>query len=1037
MIPKHYENLKIMHENTMPYRSYYIPVSRRMEGLVRNREASDRLQMLCGQWQFRYYESIYDLKEKFYEMDYDADDFDTIPVPGLWQNYGYDSHQYTNVRYPFPLDPPYVPEENPCGAYIYNFEYRKDIYAPNAYLNFEGVDSCFYVWLNGKYVGYSQVSHATSEFDVTEYLTEGKNTLAVLVLKWCDGSYLEDQDKFRMSGIFRDVYLLKRPDRFIYDYFTTTEIKESGAVVTVNVRFWEGEVPVWVSVYDKNNNQAAFGIIQSNHTSENEYTHQAVLEIKNPRLWNPEEPYLYTLILEAEEEVITDRIGIREICVENCVIKVNGNPIKFRGVNRHDSDPVTGYVTSLEQMEKDLLMIKEHNFNAIRSSHYPNVPYFYELCDEYGFFVINEADNESHGTQDQYLCEPGWDYRSKVWNERIADNPEFIPATMDRVKLCVHRDKNRPCIVIWSMGNECAYGCTFEESLKWTKGFDSTRLTHYESAYYKNPKRKYDYSNIDILGRMYASIDEVVEYLEGSPDKPILLVEYAHAMGNGPGDLEDYFQIIHKYDAACGGFVWEWCDHAVYKGQAENGKAIYYYGGDHGELVHDGNFCIDGLVYPDRRPHTGLMEYKNVYRPASVVSFDQNTGMLMLENHMDFIDLKKYVDILMEISCDGITIQKEKISLEDSIMPHTSGKICVKPQIPEKGKCYLKLSYLLKNATGLLAKNHLLGFDEIRLFNENGRNQFVAALSDADMHHGMKDDKDIEHDECSVVEDEKGLAIKDEGRYLLIMGENFTYRYNRLTGVFSDIEYKGSKLFDRPMEINIWRAPTDNDRKLKEKWYNAHYDQSMTRVYENDYAVDENGVVIKNKMAVLAPTVQRILNINTTWEIGKSGEISVHMDVTKDKEFPELPRFGLRLFLKKDMNHVSYCGMGPYESYVDKHQASYHGVFCGTVEEMHEDYIRPQENGSHYDCDYVVIEGKKHSLSAVSERTFSFNVSQFTQEELTVKKHNYELEPCESIVLCLDYAQNGIGSASCGPELLSKYKLDAEHFEFRIKLVMA
>ncbi len=530
IVPRHYEDLKIMHENTMPCRAYYIPASHEMGALVENRFSSDRVICLNGTWQFQYFESIYDLQEKFYEQGYDCSNFTQVEVPGVWQNYGYDSHQYTNVRYPIPLDPPYVPQENPCGAYIRKFMYQKQEKAPKAYLNFEGVDSCFYVWVNGTYVGYSQVSHATSEFDVTNVLTDGENTLAVLVLKWCDGTYLEDQDKFRMSGIFRDVYLLNRPENVVYDYFTTTEIQEEQAVITVQASYRGKAVPTKFTLYDAEHREVASQVFQENTGTA--YTHKTVFVVKEPNLWNPEQPYLYTLVLETEGEVITDRIGIREISVKDAVLYINGTAIKFKGVNRHDSDPVTGFVIGLEQMKKDLQMMKESNFNAVRSSHYPNVPYFYQLCDEYGFFVIAEADNESHGTQSQYLKDSSWENVSRRWNERISDNPEFIPATLDRTRLCVHREKNRPCIVIWSMGNECGYGCTFEEALKWTKGFDPTRLTCYESSFYRSDRRKYDYSNIDIFSRMYPSLEEIQEYVDKKPDKPFLLIEYCHAMGN-------------------------------------------------------------------------------------------------------------------------------------------------------------------------------------------------------------------------------------------------------------------------------------------------------------------------------------------------------------------------------------------------------------------------------------------------------------------------------------------------------------------------
>ena len=463
IVPRYYEDLDFLHEHTMPPRAYYIPASRRMEDLVEHREASDRVQMLNGMWKFRYFESIYDVRDAFYESGYDTSDFDEIPVPGVWQMAGYDTHQYTNFRYPFPFDPPYVPQDIPCGAYVHTFSYAKDEKAPKVYLNFEGVDSCFYVWVNGTYTGYSQVSHATSEFDVTDVIEEGENTIAVLVLKWCDGSYLEDQDKFRMSGIFRDVYLLKRPEKAVQDYRITTEIAETCAKITLDISYYQ-ETPVTVSVEDAAGNVVAQTEISKAGT--------VTLEIANPELWNTEHPYLYMLILQNADETIEDAIALRTVAIQERVLYFNGQAIKLRGVNRHDSDPVTGFTVDVAKIKKDLTLMKEHNFNAIRSSHYPNAPYFYQMCDRYGFLVCDEADIEAHGPFMLYRKEDTDYNRFKKWNEKIADDPAWEQAILDRVKRMVARDKNRFCIIFWSMGNESAYGCNFEKALAWTKKYD-------------------------------------------------------------------------------------------------------------------------------------------------------------------------------------------------------------------------------------------------------------------------------------------------------------------------------------------------------------------------------------------------------------------------------------------------------------------------------------------------------------------------------------------------------------------------------------
>lgn len=1007
MIPRYYEDLSILHDNTMPMRSYYIPASQKMNTLIEHREDSDRFQLLNGVWKFQYYKSVYDLKEAFYRTSFNTKDFDDITVPGVWQIAGYDSPQYTNIRYPFPFDPPYLPQDIPCGAYVRKFTYHENIDAPKIYLNFEGVDSCFFVWLNGKYTGYSQVPHATAEFDVTEFLEEGENTIAVLVLKWCDGSYLEDQDKFRMNGIFRDVYLLKRPERAIWDYHITTQIKENTAKIKLNVTF-DFSIPVSVTIEDQARAVVATGTISDDGSIE--------FKIPNPTLWNTEHPYLYTLTLQSSYETIVDYIALRTIEIRDKVIYFNGQKIKFRGVNRHDSDPETGFTVSVPQIKKDLSLMKQHNFNSIRSSHYPNAPYFYQMCDLYGFMVIEEADIEAHGPYMLYRKEDTDYNRFKRWNEKIADDPIWEESILDRVQHMVQRDKNRFCIVMWSMGNESAYGCNFEKALRWTKKFDPCRLTQYESARYRNYDVTYDYSNLDLYSRMYPAMNEIEEYLEEDGSKPFLLVEYCHSMGNGPGDLEDYFQLIQKDDRMCGGFVWEWCDHAIAHGKTESGKTIYYYGGDHDEELHDGNFCMDGLVFPDRTPHTGILEYKNVYRPVRVVSYDQETGKLVLHNYLDFDDLKDYLDIRFEVIKDGLsTVQKGELS-PFSVMPHTDGVTELNVTIPSEGKIYLKLIYRLKKETPFLKKNFILGFDEILLKNEDGRNQMALSW-------------------LEKTDQVKEIRVHETDTEVTINSKDFTYTLDRMTGLFEQMRFSGRNYLIHPMELNIWRAPTDNDMYLKSEWKRARYDKAYTRAYTVETIQNMHGIFIVSHVAVVADSIQKILDITINWKIDNDGKLSSVMYVEKDDEFPVLPRFGIRMFLDKRLKNVSFYGMGPQESYRDKHQGAYHALFRTKVNDLHEDYIRPQENGSHFDCDYVVFSAAQFGIAAAAEKPFSFNASCYTQEELENTAHNYELEESDSTVFCLDYALNGIGSNSCGPALLEKYQFDDTSFQLEFTLV--
>ena len=1006
IVPRYYENLSVLHENTMPARAYYIPASKRMDNLVEHREESDRMQLLNGTWKFQYFNSIYDIQDSFFEKNYDTENFDEIQVPSVWQMAGYDTHQYTNIRYPFPFDPPYVPQDIPCGAYVHTFEYSRDEKAPKSFLNFEGVDSCFYVWINGSYIGYSQVSHMTSEFDVTDVLQDGTNTVAVLVMKWCDGSYLEDQDKFRMSGIFRDVYILKRPKQAISDYHIKTRIEDMLAKVEIEMKFYS-PLNVKISIEDRNGAVVALGSIAEEGT--------AVLEIASPELWNTENPYLYKLILETENEVIVDHIALRKIEIKDQVIYLNGQKIKFRGVNRHDSDPVTGFTINPEQITTDLTLMKQHNFNAIRSSHYPNAPFFYEMCDKYGFMVIDEADIEAHGPFMIYRKEDTDYNRFKRWNEKIADDPVWEEAIVDRVKLMVERDKNRFCIVMWSMGNESAYGCNFEKALEWTKNFDPDRITQYESARYRNYDETYDYSNLDVYSRMYPALSEIQEYLDKDGSKPFLLVEYCHSMGNGPGDFEDYFQMIQDNDKMCGGFVWEWCDHAIAHGTAENGKTIYAYGGDHGEEIHDGNFCMDGLVYPDRTVHTGLLEYKNVYRPARVISYDKESGELVLHNYMDFDDLKDYVKISYELTQDGLVISKGKLP-EVSAAPHSEGKINLKINVPESGKCYLKFIYHLKKELPLLDEDHILGFDEIEVSQKDAKCQLAEKWVE----------KTVTDSELQVSEDDTQIHIK---------GREFAYTIDRRTALFTEMKFAGREYLNHPMELNIWRAPTDNDMYIKSEWKKAHYDKAYTRAYTTEVVQGKHGVKITSHASVVAETVQKILDVTITWKIEAAGKIDADIAVTKDDEFPDLPRFGVRMFLDKKLSAVRYFGMGPQESYCDKHQAASHGLYQANVDDLHEDYIRPQENGSHYDCEYVELNNSRYGIVVSAEKAFSFNASYYTQEELEKKTHNYELTESDSVVFCVDYALNGIGSNSCGPVVLDQYRFDDVLFRFQFTLV--
>ena len=993
-----HEDPQILHVGTCPIRSYYLPFADEEES---HTGVSSRVFSLNGEWAFRYFESFGQAVDPEEGLCFDEEEMGSIPVPSCWQNHGYGRHMYTNVRYPFPVDPPYVPDENPCGLYVRHFELEEKDQEARWFLNFEGVDSCFYLWVNGEFAGYSQVSHATSEFELTELLQEGDNTLAVLVLQWCDGSYLEDQDKLRMSGIFRDVYLIARPQAFLRDYFVKESFAPDFSHAQVTVELMpEGKLDLTASLYAPDGTLVG----TCEHPKDS-----AVLEVPAPVLWNAEHPAQYTLVLETPDECIVQMVGLRKIEVVDGVVYLNGVNIKFRGVNRHDSDPVTGYTISREQALLDLALMKRHNVNAIRTSHYPNAPWFLQMCSEYGFYVIGEADMESHGMAMRTGLHSLENYAD------AADDPQFGEAILDRMQRSVIRDKNNAAVVIWSLGNESGWGENFEAAGRWAKEYDPSRLLHYENFLTYHKARKPDFSMLDLYSRMYAPLDQVRDYFAGKdldenlPDKklPFIQCEYIHAMGNGPGDAEDYQQLIMEYDGFCGGFVWEWCDHAVYGGTTPDNRPIYRYGGDFGEFPHDGNFCMDGLVYPDRTPHTGLLEYKNVIRPIRARRAEGKADTFILHNYLDFTNAEDFLTVSYEISQDGEVLYGGDLELPH-LPPHGEAEV-VLPALPEGGVCTLLLSYSTKAAGDFCTAGHALGFDEIVLHDEPF---FLDAPA------------------------EGPVELEETRDAVVLTGEKFRYVFNKHTGLFDSLVWQNRNYLEKPMGWNLYRAPTDNDQYIRHQWELAGYHRPTVKVYGVQVSRLENGgACVTCQLSIAALTVSPFLRVEAQWAIDAQGRIDASLDCRRDGRFPWLPRFGVRLFMPKDFASVEYFGYGPYESYQDKHQASHLGVYAQAVDAMHEDYLKPQENSSHWGCRYVTLTDGAYSLTASSETPFSMNVSSYTQEELAEKKHNYELTKCGQTVVCLDYKMSGVGSNSCGPELLSQYRLEEEEFAFRFTLM--
>ncbi len=983
-----HENPEVLHVGTENIRSYFVP---EFKGFEQSRT-------LNGEWMFKYYPSVEDIEGDFSAPDFSLEGFETIPVPGCWQTYGYDYNQYTNANYPFPNDPPYIPDMNPCGAYVRTFCVTEDMFEykynkRNIYLNFDGVDSCFYLWINGKFVGYSEVSHSTSEFNITEYVHIGDNELKVLVFKWCTGSYMEDQDKFRMSGIFRDVYLVFRNKEGIKDYTVKTTLLEDGkALVEVSIDVKNKDYVRYAAIYRHDGSYPIADAVISRG--------KAKLIIDNPILWSAENPYLYDLKIGDVVDVIRAKVGIREVKIQDGVLLLNNTPIKLKGVNRHDSNAYTGYTISKKQVIEDMKLMKAHNINAIRTSHYPNAPWFTELCDEYGFYVIAEADIEMHGTRRTRGDEP----------YRVCNESPYREAILDRVQRCVIRDKNRASVIMWSLGNEAGYGENFNLAGKWIKKYDKSRPVHYESVRW-DPKAARDIT--DVYSRMYASTKEIDEYFaDGKVKKPYVLCEFSHAMGNGPGDLEDYYERIYKYDGMIGGFVWEWCDHGIYMGKAENGKEMFYYGGDSGEYPHDGNFCMDGLIYPDRKPYTGLLELRNVIRPirASIVDGDISKG-ISIRNMLDFVDIKDIIKIEYEVFADGKVSERYSLECPD-VKPHESAVIILNKKLPKNAKnLYIRLIYKQAISTKLVDEGTELGFDQL-IIQEEKRGLLPIA---ADKLTG------------------KNLSVSETEKEIIIKSDAFEYVFGKREGLWLSLINHGHKIIDEPIKFNVFRAPTDNDRNIIREWKRADYEHICTKVLYHGHAVEADCVKMYFKIAIAPMSQSRLLNLDTIWTIYSDGTIDFALRGQKKDTYVFLPRFGLRMSMPKSFDKVLYHGYGPYESYCDKRRASWLGTFESSVSDLHEDYVKPQENGNHYGCRFMEISDGSFKLRIEGENPFEFNASNYTIEELMNKKHNYELCEADSVTLCVDYKQSGVGSNSCGPELLPQYRMNDSEFDWKLR----
>ena len=1013
-IPNYHKSLEHLHVGCEKPRAYFIPHKSRESSECGAREYSEYFKSLTGTWDFNFYESATDVPCPSADVEF----FEKLAVPMNWQHAigrSYDKIQYTNSDYPFPLDPPHVPVKNPAGLYSRSFELsEEELSGKDIMLNFEGVDSCFYLYVNDKFAAYSQVSHMTSEIDITQYLSVGQNTLKVLVLKWCDGSYLEDQDKYRYSGIFREVYLLLRSPKHITDIYALPKIPENGGPASISIDLHTcGATTVKYSLLSPDGNKLISDSVFVDSAQ------SVVLNVTSPLLWSDELPNLYTLILQCEGEYISLPIGFRSIIISNKVVYINGKKVKAKGVNRHDSHPILGATTPFDHIVKDLYLMKAHNINMVRTSHYPNDPRLMTLCDRLGLYVCDETDIETHGMQ-----------RVGNWDQ-LTDSPDWTKAYMDRVERMFERDKNHPCVIMWSLGNESGIGRNQRTMYEYLHERMPDCIVHCEDAtrrcvhlyeskvpeFVENPESDY----IDIESRMYPDPAHCVEMHIKNPKftKPLFLCEYSHAMGNGPGCLYDYWQTIYAHDEFFGGCVWEFTDHSLVLGENKYTSRQFTYGGDFGEYPHDGNFCVDGLVYPDRRPHTGLMEYKQVIKPFEISDFDAENLTFKLKNLRFFKDLSD-LDIVWSIERDGKRVASGRF-LAPTVKPqHNRTFKCKACGIDlSHGDVYLNISLLQNTATEWADYGYEVGSVQLPLNKESQSNS-------------------TNKNECGLIAKASPTIVVDEfeNEFVVKVAET-AYRFSKGNGLITSIVDNGREMLSQAIRPYIWRAPTDNDRRIKLRWYDAKYDRATVKCYGIKLInINSDSVAFSASLSLCAPSVRPLLQIEAIYTVDTVSGLTVDYHAKVRDGLPMLPRFGALIVMTPDNELLDYYGRGPIESYVDKRHASRQGHFTGTVSEHFEPYVRPQENMAHVDTKWLNVTNLQgHGLAFVCEKTeFSFNCSHYTSEMLEKTAHNYELEPLKETVVNIDFAHSGIGSASCGPELDPRYRLDSQTIDFTFKI---
>lgn len=1001
---KFYEQLGVVSVNELEPRAYFIPYADEDTAIKMDRTKSPYYKSLCGDWNFRFYESVKDLNEDFTTDEFIDDEYeltDTITVPRSWQTVlgmGYDKPQYTNVNYPFPLDPPHIPDNNPCGVYTRDFYVTEEFASRNLHLNFEGVESCYYVWVNGEFVGYSTVSHSTTEFDVTKLIKAGRNTIAVLVIKWCAQSYLEDQDMYRFAGITRDVYLLARDKSYIRDFYLQQSFSED---------LKKAEIAVDVDVVGKAKVEYTLVSPDGKIVADGTYKKGTKIELESPVLWNDEKPLLYKLILKCGDEVIFQNVAVKQVKIVGRIFYVNGKKIKIRGVNRHDSHPVLGHAAPYDHFVRDLKIFKQNNINCVRTSHYPNDPRFIELCDVYGIYVVDETDMETHG----FVVDGG------IYGlNTLSNDPAWEKEYVNRAKKMFERDKNRGCVIMWSLGNESGCGCNFMKMREYIKSRKPDAVIHYEHEVHTGHKLE-NYTLVsDVRSEMYPSASDCLNRIKDKNlTRPFYLCEYLHAMGNGPGGIKEYIDAIRSKDEFMGGNVWEYCDHSVEITTAD-GKKGYTYGGDFKEEQHDSNFCVDGLVYPDRRLSNGMRAIKNAYMPAEIELVDFENGEIRITSWRYFESLSD-VDLMWNVECDGEVVKSGRIvNLPIPAKHSRKYKLFNMADFEKDGEYFLNVKLVYNTDTPYYEAGYEMGFRQFEL---------GSILLD-------EPENKVEYlDKTEVTEEEN---------YIEIACGELCVLFDKAQGKIVSIVHNGLEMLASPIELTMFRAPTDNDRNLKSTWFKYGLDHLTQKTYNcGVYKAEESFVTLFAELSLGIPSWPPVAKIKEYITVSNDGTISFEFDCDiAERCSEELPRFGLEIVMPEGNERVEYFGQGPYEAYSDHKYHTRIGYFRTTATDNFEHYIKPQENSSHCDTRYAFVGNLTgHGLEIMKmydTEDISFNAQHFSTQDLTNAAHDYELKARPETYVYADMRMTGIGSNSCGPRTAAQHQFSQKKFSCGIIL---